>query len=261
MPAAFFLVAGQSNATITVGYPQEQSAAPPQALPGTVFSCRDGVIFQDLSKVRIGGFSPAFGVQWHALTGETVVFVQAAAGATGMHEWAPGRYTCSCGHDDPCYEDALNLFRSALAAWSSRRPEDPVVRRGYLWNQGEHEEVYGIPGNTIDSPEAYAHAYRRMHIGFQNELGLAFGGLIIVRADKQGDRAEDSAAMTLARIAQYRLCRDLPDLYMVSQFPERCDGSCMFPAGGIHYNQVSFNRMGEEAARNLAAALGLVRPA
>jgi hypothetical protein len=43
-----------------------------------------------------------------------------------------------------------------------------------------------------------------MHIGFQNELGLAFGGLIIVRADKQGDRAEDSAAMTVARIAQYQ---------------------------------------------------------
>jgi hypothetical protein len=257
MPAAFFLIAGQSNATITVGYPQEQATAPPQALPGTVFSCRDGFTFQDLSKVRIGGFTPAFGVRWHALTGETPVFIQAAVGATGMHEWAPGHYICSCGHDYPCYEDALKLYRSAWEAWTRQRPDQPVIRRGYLWNQGEHEEVYGIPGNTIDSPDAYSCAYRRMHAGFQTELGLGFGGLIIVRADKQGDRAEDSAAMTLARIAQYRLCRDLPDLCLVSQYPERCDGSCMFPAGGIHYNQASFNRMGEEAARRLAACLGL----
>jgi hypothetical protein len=50
--------------------------------------------------------------------------------------------------------------------------EDPVIRRGYLWNQGEHEEVYGIPGHTIDSR-------KRMHmrtagciLGFKMNWGL-----------------------------------------------------------------------------------------
>jgi hypothetical protein len=90
-----------------------------------------------------------------------------------------------------------------------------------------------------------------------SELKLDFGGISVVRADKAGSSSQGSMSLTIARNAQYKLCNDIDNLYMISTVSETCDHSVMDAVNPIHYSQHIFNIMGDDCAQNLYCSLGL----
>lgn len=272
---ALFLIIGQSNSTPIVGYMEEReavlagsrpaiSALPEQPEPGAVYAgpCVTALTEKnDVARLaacgQTGGYMPAFGKAWHAMTGETAVFLQCALGATGMHEWTPNphAYACPCVHNGGgrLLANAIASFQESFAALS-RQYE--IVRWGYLWNQGEHDECFGKePMAAIRTAGQYYDAYRQMHSLLVREIQPQFGGLLVVRAHW----APRSIAPTIARTAQYALCQTVPGLHMISRMTETCTPEMMTPSG-IHCNQKTFNAMGADAAWNLGKALSGARP-
>ena len=283
---SLMLIVGQSNFTMGVGFSSEYggvlngkiqnfSEVPVVPEKGTCYSSggRKAITTlsadRDMSKLcdeanltnTLGGVTPSFGIKWHELTGTKVVFVQCAVGAVGVHEWTPNpnEYICECNENAALYQQAVNAYKASFDALSK---DYNIVYAGYLWNQGEHEEVFGKPGcaSTVSSDASYYAAYKSMHDGFMEELGLDFGGISVVRADKAGGTAENSMSLTTARNAQYKLCNDIDDLFMVSTMGETCAASApldMDKTNTIHYSQATFNKMGADCALNLYNCLGL----
>lgn len=283
---SLILIVGQSNFTTSVGFSSEfggvldgkiQNYSEEPVIPteGTCYSggYRTAITSlsadRDMSKLcdtanqtkTLGGVTPSFGIKWNELTGTKVVFVQAAVGAVGMHEWTPNPedYICECNESTSLYQKAVTIYKESFDALSK---DYNIVYAGYLWNQGEHEEVYGKPGcqSTVSSDESYYNAYKSMHDGFMSELGLDFGGISVVRSDKSGGTATGSMCLTTARNAQYRLCNDIDNLFMVSTISETCAASApldMDKTNTIHYSQATFNKMGVDCASNLYNCLGL----
>lgn len=283
---SLILVVGQSNFTTNVGFASEYggvvsgkianfSEAPVLPVEGTCYSNlnRNAITVlganNDMSKLcdsarlknTIGGVTPSFGIKWNQLTGTKVVFVQAAVGSVGVHEWTPNPndYICECNENAHLYSRAVSIYKASYEALSK---DYNVVYAGYIWNQGEHEEVFGKPEcqSTVNSDKAYYDAYKSMHDGFVEELGLDFGGISVVRADKSGDTAQGSMSLTIARSAQYNLCNDIDNLFMISTISETCAASApldMDKTNTIHYSQATFNKMGADCADNLYKCLGL----
>lgn len=281
---SLILVVGQSNFTTSVGFSSELQAfnsgktavfpeRPIQPAKGTVYSfstkstvisLNDGYDMYYLSDVTketstLGGVTPPFGTEWSKLTGTKTVFIQAAVGAVGVHEWTPdpGSYTCACPSNGQgvLYRNAVTAYKNVYAALSS---DYNIVYAGYIWNQGEHDEVYGKDAsNTVHDDRSYYNAYKSMHDGFMKELALDFGGISVVRSDKSGNSAQSSRNITIARAAQYRLCNDIDNLYMISTVSETCSTDMMDQGNTIHYSQKVFNTMGTDAADNLYKELGL----
>ncbi len=277
---SLILVAGQSNFHPNNGYPREYGyqnhtpEAPTVTSAGKVYSSphlgfitaltndRDMVKLCDTSRGRdtFGGVSPSFGAQWSALTNTTVVFVQAALGGVGMHEWVPNPvdYSCPCENlgKGEMYTRAVENFTKSYEALSKNYN---IVYMGYIWNQGEHENDYNsaIQGCTICSDQTYYDAYLSMHESFINDLGMDFGGISVVRQHKNGVSPEASRSLTIARNAQYKLCSDLDNLFMLSAISETVTLDMMDPTLTSHYSQKTFNMMGTEMASNLAISIGL----
>ncbi len=276
------LVTGQSNFTTSVGYSAElwavnegkaQNISDGPVLPkkgiaysfdanARFFELNDAVDMSVLSNTKrgsatLGGMSPSFAVKWNQLTGTKVVFIQTAVGAVGMHEWVPdpSKYTCTCSNNGQgrLYSTAVSTYTTAYNVLSQKYN---IVYTGYVWNQGEHEEVYGKAPNTVCDAESYYNAYMEMHNGFMNTLNLDFGGISVVRADKAGGTAQNSNSYTIARAAQYKLCNDNEDLFMLSTVSETCSHADMDQGNTIHYSQATFNKMGTDMAQNLYKYLG-----
>ncbi len=283
---SMILVVGQSNFTTNVGFTSEYkgvmrgqiaqvSENPVIPEKGTCYSsaARSAITVlgdnRDLNRLSdaarldntLSGISPAFGIEWNRLTGTKVVFVQAAVGSVGVHEWTPNPddYICECNGKSRLYSKAVEIYKTSYEALSK---DYNIVYAGYIWNQGEHEEVYGKPEcvSTVNSDQGYYDAYKSMHEGFMNELGLDFGGISVVRADKTGKTAKDSMNLTIARNAQYKLCHDIDNLFMISTISETCAPNApldMDKTNTIHYSQATFNKMGPDCAANLYKCLGL----
>ena len=277
------LVIGQSNFTYTAGYAWEYShyyikqisdvepVPPIVPSPGTAYSFNvnnrsfklsDSYDMSRLSSPEqktscIGGVTPAFGAKWNELTGTKVVFVQAAVEATGIHEWVadPENYKCNCTNygNGACFRRAAAAFK---AAYDALLRDYNIVYSGYIFNQGEHEESKRV-GATVSDDKAYYNAYKSMHESFMKLLDLDFGGISVVRANNAGDTKEASASYTKARYAQYKLCNDIDNLYMLSTISETCSRDMMDQGNTIHYSQAVFNDMGTDMAENLYSRLGL----
>ncbi len=279
------LVTGQSNFTASVGYRSEYThylsgktevipEAPLLPLKGTVYSGNTVTELTDACDVSnladatskknttMGGVSPAFGMEWYAITGTKVVFVQAARGAVGVHEWVPNPedYYCTCNNNGggTLYSSAVANYKTSYNALSQKYN---IVYTGYIWNQGEHENgEYADPtsGATVCSDETWYQAYKSMHDGFMEELDLDFGGISVVRHHQNGySSATDSNKLTIARNAQYKLCNDIDNLFMLSTISETTSSDVMDQSNNIHYSQMIFNQMGVEMADNLACYLGV----
>ena len=283
---SLILVTGQSNFTTSVGFASEYggvvdgkidnfSEAPLLPDEGTCYSSgyrtaitslsadRDMSKLCDSAKLRntLGGVTPSFGIKWNQLTGTKVVFVQAAVGAVGVHEWTPNPndYLCECNENAALYQRTIDIYKQSYEALSK---DYNIVYTGYIWNQGEHEEQFGklTSQSTVHSDQTYYDAYKSMHDGFMTELGLDFGGISVVRADKAGGSAQNSMSLTTARNAQYKLCNDIENLFMISTVGETCAASApldMDKTNTIHYSQATFNKMGADCASNLYNCLGL----
>ncbi len=280
---SLILVTGQSNFTTSVGYSAEYGAyrdgkttnmpeAPVVPAQGVAYSFGTSSTSFVLDASRdmntlcrtdrtgvLGGVTPSFAIQWNALTGTKVVFIQAAVGAVGVHEWTPdpSKYACTCVNNGKgqLYANAVSAYTRAVIELSEKYN---IVYTGYIWNQGEHDEVYGAKeGVTIRDAKGYYDAYKEMHDGFMNSLNLDFGGISVVRANNAGSTAQGSNSYTIARAAQYKLCNDIDDLYMLSTISETCSHAMMDQGNTIHYSQTVFNVMGAEMADSLFSALKL----
>lgn len=277
------LVIGQSNFTTSAGYAWEYShyyikqisnvepVSPIVPAPETAytFSINSGSFklnhSSDMSyrssperkNLCIGGVTPSFAVKWNELTGTKVVFVQAAVEATGIHEWVadPQNYKCNCDNygRGVCFSQAATAYK---LAYNSLSRDYNIVHAGYIFNQGEHDEAKR-PGATVSSDQAYYDAYKSMHESFIKLLGLDFGGISVVRANGAGDTKEASTSYTKARYAQYKLCNDIDNLYMLSTVSETCSRDMMDQGNTVHYSQKVFNEMGTDMALNLYSRLGL----
>ena len=282
---SLILVAGQSNFHPNNGYPREYGyqdhvpEAPTVTSAGKVYSSphlgfitaltsdRDLTTLCDPKRGRsaFGGVSPSFGAQFSELTGTTVVFVQAALGGVGMHEWVPNTadYGCNCKNigEGLMYSRAIENFEKSYNALSK---EYNIVYMGYIWNQGEHENEYNsaMKGCTVCSDESYYDAYKIMHESLMADLGLDFGGISMVRQHLKGVSPQASRALSIARNAQYKLCSDIDNLFLLSTISETVTIDMMDPTLTSHYSQQTFNLMGYEMANNLAHSLGLtaIRP-
>ncbi len=276
---SLILVTGQSNFHPNNGYPREygypdhEPEAPTVTSAGKVYSSPHlGYITaltddRDMTKLcdpkngknTFGGVSPSFGAQWSELTGTTVVFVQAALGAVGMHEWVPNPadYTCDCANkgEGLMYSRAIENFEKSYNALSK---DYNIVYMGYIWNQGEHEnESNSAQKCSIHSDETYYNAYKSMHDSLMSDLKLDFGGISMVRQHTKGVTPQASRSLTIARNAQYKLCSDIDNLFLLSTISETVNIDMMDPTLTSHYSQQTYNIMGYEMANNLFNCIGL----
>lgn len=280
---SLILVIGQSNFTHMAGFAWEYShyyikqispvvpTDPTLPAPGTAYSFnRNTSIFKlneahDMSYLSsperktscIGGVTPAFAKRWNELTGTKVVFIQAAVEATGIHEWVadPQNYKCNCDNygGGTCFSLAAMTYKTAYMSLSH---DYNIVHTGYIFNQGEHDEKKR-QGATVNDDQSYYDAYKSMHESFTSLLDLDFGGISVVRANAAGDTKEASTSYTKARYAQYKLCNDIDNLYMLSTVSETCSRDMMDQGNTVHYSQKVFNDMGTDMANNLYSRLGL----
>lgn len=258
------LVIGQSNAE-GAGYKEEKgiilasngkwqlSALPATAEYGTVFmtTSSDGISSLDPSYEystnfldKQGGFAPAFAAKWNELTGEKVVILQLAVGATNLAEWqkdanVKGLYkelkfaegngvTGNRGYSNKegyfLYKNAVKAYNSTYEALSKHYT---INNSFYLWNQGESNELSTAETHTIYGDKVYAKHFEKMHENLINDCtGLKFGAIIAVRSCRAISNSENkviSASSTGPRRAQYRLSYKRDDLYTVSWSTEDCN--------------------------------------
>lgn len=285
------LVIGQSNSTSGVGYgleykkyyvdgnpgqPTEETTRP---LENTVFS---GKVVTELTSSNdvynlanpekgtgcMGGYTPALGKVLHEKTGAKIVFLQAAAGATGMHEWVknPKDYTCTCPNNGKfnLYANAINNF---TRTYQSLKEDYNIISTAYIYNQGEHEEFYKT--GTVHDAQSYYDAYVSMHNSLLSDCELDFGGIFMPRSfykynkyytnDKivTMDVPQYSRCTTTARMAMYRAANDIDNLFVVSTWAENIDHSTACPVNDIHYSQIAYNNIGTEAGNSIAGFLGI----
>ena len=272
------LVIGQSNSTTAVGYPceltavnkgnrDEVSEVTTTPEKNTVFMAKYKQTITSLGdsndvatlieNEHIGGYSAALGKKWNELTGEKVVIVQAAVGASGMHEWVKDntKYACACGHSNNHYAKAVNQFN---ACYNALKENYNIKHSFYIWNQGEHDERYYAQKKDlidINSSEKYYEAYKSMHEDLLNDLPLDFGGINIARANDHSN----SMYLTIARIGQYKAINELKGCYLASRLFENATKDDMDQTAegsyGIHAIQKTYNAMGTDAATNLYNAV------
>ena len=287
---SLILVAGQSNAGMYAGYRSQLNynhkypdVAPVPEKPivpsehSVVFSTEQ---FGNLTTLTRGssysesnlgsGVTPPFGTTWSKLTGTKTVFVQAALGGVCMHEWVPNPEDyvcngCSLLGQNRLYADAVRNYKITYEALSK---DYNIVYAGYIFIQGGNEQYSAYKPNTIHDSDSYCDAYISMHEGFMSELGLDFGGISVHRQNRRGQTEgsyattpQDSMMLSVARTAQYELCNEIDNLFLLSTFGETCDISMIDQTTEdrtpVHFSQKAFNIIGVEMATNLYKELGL----
>ena len=262
------LVIGQSNAE-GAGYTEEKgivaaangmwelSALPTVAPYGDVFMSTDkkGVTAlgpqNEYSTNYIdvkGGFAPAYAAKWNELTGEKVVILQLALGATSLAEWQKDanvkglykelNFTQYNGSTNPSGNRGYNstdgyyLYNRAVTAYNATydalSEQYEISHSFYVWNQGESNETKTESDSTIYGDEQYAKYFEKMHEDLLNDCkGMTMGTIIAVRSCRATSHSLGgnaiSGASTGPRRAQYRLAFKRDDLNMVSWFTESCN--------------------------------------
>lgn len=290
---AIILVIGQSNSTYRgIGYSSEYdyyieqgnegkpTTAPTRPDKGTVYSgkyvssLKDSEDLYNLTdptrgKGTFSGYTPAIGKQLHEATGAKVVFVQCALGATGMHEWTknPESYNCSCTENGQgnLYHEAVKNFTKT---YQKLAESYNIVSTGYIWNQGEHEQVYNTSKDPVQSELDYYNIFSSMHTSLMEDCELDFGSIVMPRSyygyhtdwknSKNAvtfDNEQHSRYSTFARHALYRAANDIDNVYLISTWAEKITyetSDPINPNDRIHYSQLAYNNIGAEAGDSIA---------
>lgn len=253
---AILMVIGQSNAQgagfseemeivkVTNGM-WEMSAMPTTTDYGAVYLSNTGAV-TSLSPAyeystnwaeRVGGYGPALAARWHELTGDKVVVLQMAVGATGLAEWQKDANSnrehykeLSTPGDDRGYNGEYYLYKRAVKAFNETYEalsgNYEITTAFYTWNQGENAESRTNPDeNTIYDDATYAEYYEKMHNDFMADCpGLEFGAITAVRSCRNTSHSQKkwnvAGVTTNARRAQYRLASKLDDIFFVSWHTE-----------------------------------------
>lgn len=261
------LVIGQSNAE-GAGYVEEKgivtaangmwelSAMPTVAKYGQVFMSTDkkGVTAlgpeneYSLNYIdKKGGFAPAYAAKWSELTGEKVVILQLALGATSLAEWQKdanqkglykelvfSQYSSSNPDGNRGYNstEGYYLYNRAVTAYNNTyralSAQYEISHAFYVWNQGESNETKTDADSTVYGDERYAKYFEKMHDDLLSDCqGLTMGTIIAVRSCRASSHSLGgnpiSGASTGPRRAQYRISAKRDDLNTVSYLTEECN--------------------------------------
>ncbi len=253
---AILLVIGQSNAQ-GAGYSEEKeivkvtngmweiSAMPTTTDYGAVYLSNTGAVTSLSPEYEystnwvdnVGGFGPAWAARWYELTGQRVVVLQMAVGATGLAEWQKDANSnrehykeLSTPGDDRGYNGEYYLYKRAVKAFNETYEalsgNYEITTAFYAWNQGENAESRTNPDeNTIYSDATYAQYYEKMHNDFMADCpGLEYGAITAVRSCRNTSHSQNkwnvAGVTTNARRAQYRLASKRDDIFFVSWHTE-----------------------------------------
>jgi hypothetical protein len=254
-----FLIAGQSNA---VGVGNADSSV--LCRPGTAFEyistgdslrpLKDPVGYnaanEDFQAAVSGSAWPSFASSYHQLTGDTVIIIQAAKGATACHPLADA----GAGN----WSSSYHLFAQAIAKTKKAEAHTGLKLSGIIWLQGESD------AGAIHSHKISACQYKESLIDligrFRDSLGHDVPFYIIPIGLYTPDF--DSAYYTVRRIQQIA-ADEMPMTYIVDGSTDSYRALGYMNADRIHLGQRALNRTGSITARNIYASrfLGKYIPA
>jgi len=242
-----FLVAGQSNA-VGVG----NAALSATCLPGTCFEyisttdslrpLKDPVGYaapnQDFMAAITGSAWPSFASTYHQLTGDTVIIVQAAKGAT----------SCAAAADAGAgnWSSSYHLFPEAIAKIKAAGANTGLPVSGVIWLQGESDAV-GIYANKIAVCQ-YQDALKDLIQRFRDSLRCNLPFYIIQTG--LFTPAYDSV-FCIARNVQQAVAAEDPLTFIVDSSAITFRALGLMNADQIHYNQYALNTIGATVAQNI----------
>ncbi len=243
------LVIGQSNAE-GAGYAEENniakkyadtysmSAMPTVAPYGAVYAARKEPVMALTPDYEYGtswspavrdympvfGFSPAFAAKWHELTGERVVIIHTAVGATKLAAWQKDANSANypeltyangeAGYSTSgyyLYSYTVDNYNKTYEALSQNYE---ISHSFYIWNQGESERSReGVDSSvaTINSDAKYEEYFLKLHNDLLADCkGLQGGTISIVR---NADGGENGATFAPRR-AQMSLSENYSTISM-----------------------------------------------
>lgn len=246
----------------------------------------------DLSQRR-SGFSPALGKQWYKLSGEKVMMLQTAIGSTPIEAWTKDPSLMFYGIDCYAQTvDLFNTYKAKFTAESSDFEMNRVMAfwlqgetcEEYVYDSGEFtwEHKNGVPNykyhgdwrgaknpDELMSAKQYNEYFLSMVDSLKQDVGLEFIGILPVRAMSSVSSPENREAQTLTdlvpvRAAQFALNfmgRD--DISVVTlkteigrtegYFDHAVPGWGYMGSSNVHYNQLGYNAIGKDAAKNAFA--------
>ena len=283
---ALFLVTGQSNAAGTFDdnvysklvaplYPEEGISLFTYVAHS---SSPESVYVRDITAFETWGFSPALAKAWYDLTGEKTLIIQSAVGGSPIEAWQKG------GDKHGMYN---NLYDGTLAAYNAvmstygKNSNYEFIRTGYFWLQGEtgqsaywngEEWEWNASKNRLQTGEEYYEIFMENHANFQQDMGVEFGSIAIVRAlaDVCSEESRQLGLLTdlvPVRAAQYLLNSNTDRTVFVAsrigeiatpQYSNASSGRINHDPEGegygyigyynLHYSQKGYNAQGIELA-------------
>lgn len=176
-----------------------------------------------------GSLLPAFCRAFVMKSGQNVLAVHAAKGATTIAEWLPDHFSGR-------YETMVRKVRGALRAAQN------VDKVYFIWLQGESDAMQGT------KTDLYKQRMRLFRANLVKDLSVITGFFMI----RVGKFTEDDRDIEIIR-AQEELCAD-KEFVMLTRLTGYLTQRAKFmnPFAHGHYNNAGMEKLGATAGRNLA---------
>lgn len=250
-----FIIAGQSNA---VGEGKKDLS--PKVTSSKVLQVYNNVITDandPVGNAQDGSAWPAFGNEYHALSGRSIAFIPTATGGSGLSPYADlgtghWSYHTFYGQID-LLGNAIEKTKEALdlLSQSAFTPE----LKGVLWSQGENEAVNMTMGSNLtqqDYETQLGGVIKRFreHLGDELPFYIFKTGTDTRLDQKRNILCPDHLGYAVIRAAQDNVAATTPRTKIVYAdaytFGERG-----WLSDGLHYSQEGYNEMGRMGARAL----------
>jgi hypothetical protein len=241
-----FLIAGQSNA---VGEGDKDKS--PKVISGKVLQVYNGTLSDandPVGNAMTGSAWPAFGNEYHRISGRSIAFIPAAKGGTGMSPYADVGTGHWSGYTIPSSHDLLGISIEKTAAALGLLAAKGFAPnfKGILWSQGENEAANISSGASLTQNDVEA-MLNGVITRYRKHLAGDWGFYIF----KTGiDTNTDDSGYAIVRAAQENVARTQAHVKII--FKSAVD----FAKRGlmkdhVHYSQKAYNEMGTIGARNL----------
>ena len=242
-----FLVAGQSNAVGVGNADSSGIYSDPlcfeyKTTDDQLHILKDPVGYntatEDFQAAVTGSAWPAFAYSYHHLTGDSVIIVQAAKGATACHPAADA----GAGN----WSDSYHLFSQAIAKARAAETFTGIPLSGIIWLQGESDAI-AIQQDKITQCQ-YESAFQDLIQRFRNSLrcDLPFyiiqTGLYLTVSD---------TGFWQVRNMQKLVDDKDPLAFVVDSTTYRFRSAGLMRSDSIHYCQSALNEMGISVAENI----------
>jgi len=238
-----FMVAGQSN-TSGVGDAPQSPIVPPgiafeyDAIHDTLVPLADpvGYFGDGFTPALTGSSWPAFAIDYHNRTGDTVIVIQCAKPGSAVHPLADAYGS---------WDSTATLFDLAVTKAEAAMAKTGLPLSGIIWGQGGREARVINEQGTI-TPNDYKVATQDLFSRFRGEFGCDLN-IYILKTVAGSDCFPDSAYFAI-RDMQQEVANEDPRTFIV------LNNNVNFRDLGwlkdcLHYNQTALNYVGEVSAR------------